>query len=278
VESIGWLNKIRSYDQYANNEVIHFVQIGGDPNVLVNNTSYPIAVQSLPDGDKAISLDKYQTEATCITDDELYAISYDKMGSVIERHRDKVNETKYARALHALAPNGNETNTPVILTTGANSSAGTHKMITRTDIIALKSRFDTQKIPIEGRVLVLCPAHVNDLLDSDQKFADQYYNYTSGKISNLYGFEVYEYADCPHYTVATRAKLAYGAVPGTGARQASVAFYAPRMMRATGSTKVYLSAAKDSPTTQENLYNVRHYFIALPLKNEAIGAIVSNVV
>ena len=275
VESIGWLNKIRSYDQYANNDVIHFVQIGGDPDVLINNTTYPIPVQSLTDADKAIGLDKYQTKATVITDDELYAISYDKMQSTIERHRDAVNETKYARALHALAPAGDTTTTPVILTSGANSADGTHKAITRQNVILLKKQFDKMKVPVAGRMLVLCPDHVADLLDNDQKFAEQYYNYTTGKISNLYGFEVYEYTNCPYYTISTKAKLPYGAVPTTGDMQASVAFYAPRMMKATGSTTVYLSEAKSDPTNQQNLYNIRHYFICLPLKNEALGAIVS---
>jgi len=277
VESIGWLNKIRSYDQYANNDVIHFVQIGGDPDVLINNITYPIPVQSLADADKAIKLDKYQTKATVITDDELYAISYDKMQSTVERHRDSVNETKYARALHALAPAGETAATPVILTSGDKSTDNTRKVILRKDIITLKKQFDKAKIPIAGRMLVLCPDHVADLLENDQKFADQYYNYTSGKITNLYGFEVYEYTECPYYTVAAKTKLAYGAVPGAGDRQASVAFYAPRMMKATGTTTVYLSEAKSDPTNQQNLYNIRHYFICLPLKNEAIGAIVSGI-
>ncbi|MDR1370933.1 MAG: hypothetical protein LBJ72_12550 [Dysgonamonadaceae bacterium] len=278
VESIGWLNKIRSYDQYAENDVIHFVDIGGDPTVLINNTTYPIGIESLADADKAISLDKYQTKATRITDDELYAISYDKMGSVIERHKEVINEKKYAKALAALAPASDTAATPVILTTGTDSTDGTKKTITRADIIALKKAFDKQKIPTAGRVLVLCSDHVNDLLLHDQKFADQYYNYTTGKISNLYGFEVYEYEDCPYYTVSTKTKLPFGTAPSaTTDRQASVAFYAPRMMKAAGSTKAYLSEAKDNPTTQENLANFRHYFICLPLKNAAIGAIVSAI-
>ena len=50
------------------------------------------------------------------------------------------------------------------------------------------------------------------------------------------------------------------------------------MMKAAGTTKAYLSEAKDNPTTQENLVNFRHYFICLPLKNEAIGAVVSDIV
>jgi hypothetical protein len=278
IESIGWLNRIRSYDQYAENDVIHFVDIGGDPAVLVNNTSYPIPVNSIADADKAIGLDKYQTEQTPVTDDELYAISYDKMSSLIERHKDNINEKKYARALHALAPASHAAATPVVLTTGANSADGTRKAITRQDIIGLKGTFDKLKVPVSGRILVLCPDHVNDLLDSDQKFADQYYNYTSGKVSNLYGFEVYEYTEAPYYTVSTKAKLAFGAIPAVATdRAASVAFYAPRMMKASGTTKMYYSEAKTDPGNQQSLVNFRHYFICLPLKNEAIAAIVSAI-
>lgn len=277
IESIGWIAKIRKYDQYVENDVIHFVNIGGDPDVLVNNTTYPIDIQSLEDEDKPIGLDKYQTKATRVTDDELHAISYDKMGSVIERHRDSIDQTKYSRAIHALAPGSNIAGTPVLLTSGQNSADGVRRKITRTDIILLKKAFDDLKVPSTGRVLVLCPDHVSDLLDIDQKFADQYHNYTSGKIANLYSFEVYEYVDNPYFR-QNRTKLPYGSVPASGDFMASVAFYAPRMMRATGSTKTYLSEAKDNPTTQENLINFRHYFIALPLKNEAIGAIVSSVV
>ncbi|MDR2361693.1 MAG: hypothetical protein LBD91_03085 [Prevotellaceae bacterium] len=278
VESIGWLNKIRSYDQYAENDVIHFVHIGGDPDVLVNNSTYPIPVQAITDADKAISLDKYQTKQTPVTDDELYALSYDKMASLIERHKDSINEKKYSRALHALAPSMHGPDMPVLLTSGDASTDGLRTMITRADIIAMKKSFDTLKVPIAGRVLVLCPDHVSDLLQSDQKFAEQYYHYTTGKVSNLYGFEVYEYADAPVYRTTTKAKLAYGTVPVAATdRQASVAFYAPRMMKASGSTTMYYSEAKTDPATQQSLINFRHYFICLPLKNEALGAIVSGI-
>ena len=82
-----FLNGIPDYSTNVNNEVIHLVDVGGDPDVLVNNTTYPIPIQDLEDGDIAIGLDKLQTKATRVTDDELYAISYDKFGSVVERHR-----------------------------------------------------------------------------------------------------------------------------------------------------------------------------------------------
>lgn len=271
-ESLGWLAKIRSFDsQVASNNTINFSELGGDPTVLVNNTSYPLNVETLQDANKAIGLDKYQTNPTKVSDDEVRGLSYDKKSTVIERHRDSVDETKFARALHALAPAGNTAKTPVLLTTGADYNG--RKRLTVQDIVNLKEKFDDLKVPKKDRVLVLCSAHVNDLLVQDTTFAQRYNNTEKGKVINQYGFEIYEYVDAPRFNVSTLQKVAFDASASSTDALASVAFYAPRMMKATGETKAYI----DEPDTkyQDWLYNLRHYFICLPLKNEAIGAIVT---
>lgn len=272
--AIGWYNKIRSYDQYVEKDAIHMVDVGVDPEVLVNNSSYPLEVETLPDGDITVRLDKYQSKPTRITDDELHALGHDKMASVIERHKEAFDEVRFSRAIHSLAPAEHTTKTPVLLTTG--EVDGDRKRLTRRDIIALKKAFDKAKIPAEGRMLVLCADHVADLLEQDQKFAAQYYNYESGAINRMYGFEVYEYDACPYYNTSTKKKLAYGAVPATATdRQCSVAFSLKRAMKANGSTKAYLQEAAANPTTQENLFSMRTYTICLPTKAEGLGAIVS---
>lgn len=268
-----WLDGIPDYSDKAENDIIHLIDVGGDPDVLINNTTYPIPIQGLEDGDVAISLDKYQTKATRVTDDELYACSYDKMASHKERHGEAILVNKFKKAIHALAPQKDSALTPVVLTTGANDNG--RRRITTKDIIALKDKFDKMEIPTEGRRLVLCTDHVNDLLLVDQKFKDQYYNYTSGKIANLYGFEVYEFVSCPSFTT-NGVKKKFGETALDGTCQASVAFYVKRMFKASGKTKMYYSEAVKSPTTQENLINFRHYFIVLPKKMEAIGAIASS--
>jgi len=234
--------------------------------------SYPLGIESLSDANKPIGLDKYQTKATRVSEDEARGLSYDKKSTVIERHREIIDQTKFARALHALAPSEDSAKTPVLVTTGA--ADGTRKRLKVADVIALKAKFDALRVPVEGRILVLCPDHVNDLLLEDTSFAQRYNNTESGKIANMYGFEIYEYVDAPAFTVSSKKKLAYGAELAATDRSASVAFYAPRMMKATGETKAYI----DEPDTQnqEWRYNVRHYFVCLPLKNEAVAAIVSD--
>ena len=269
-----FLNGIPDYSANVNNEVIHLVDVGGDPDVLVNNTTYPIPVQDLTDGDIAIGLDKFQTKATRVTDDELYAISYDKFGSVVDRHREAIVTVKYKKFAHALAPYGHTAKTPVIQTSGEADTASGRKKITPKDIVALKRAFDNMEVPEDGRVLVLCPDHVNDLLEQDQSFKEQYYNYTSGKLMNMYGFEVYTFVNAPYFN-KNGVKLAYNATPTATDHKGSFAFYRPRMFRAQGTTKMYYSEAVTNPTTQENLVNFRNYDIVLPKKMEAIGAIYS---
>ena len=272
-----FLDGISDYSQYAENDVIHLVDIGADPDVLVNNNTYPIDVQELEDGDIAMKLDKFQTTATPVTDDELYAISYETMGSVTERHGSAILENKFAKAIHAMAPSVHSATTPVLETTGdfaegADAEEGS-RIITRANIIRFKDAFDKAQIPLQGRRLVLCTDHVNDLLLQDQKFADQYYNYTTGKIANMYGFEVFEYVANPVYKAADGKKLAFAGTPGDNDYQASVAFHTKRVFKCTGSTKMYHSAAATDPLNQRNLINFRHYFLVLPKKSDAIGAI-----
>lgn len=279
LDQIGWMAGIGDYSQYVNNSVIHLVDVGVDPDVLLNNTTYPIAIQDLGDGDIAISLDKWQTKATRVTDDELYAMSYDIIALKREQHGTAISVNKYQKAIHAMAPAANTTATPVLITTGAATTDGTNRLkLQRTDIVAFKKLCDKAKWPKVGRRLVLCTDHIADLLESDQKFQDQYYNYTTGKIANLYGFEVYEYDSNPYFKVSDKTKLAYGGTPVAGTHnQASVAFVVSEMFMASGATKMYYSEAALNPTTQENLINFRHYFITLPKKQRAIGAIVSGI-
>lgn len=268
----SWLDGVSDYSAAVNNEVVHLVDVGGDPDVLINNTTYPIAAQELEDGDIALGLDKFQTKKTAVSDDQLFAISYDKMGSVIERHGDAITIAKFKKAAHALAPNSNTAKTPVVPTSGEDDNG--RKKCTRKDIIALKRKLDALQIPTAGRRLVLCSDHVNDLLEDDQKFRDQYYNYTTGKIANMYGFEVYEFENCPYFT-KEGTKVPFKNSPSGTDHQASFCFYTKRVFRAQGSTKMYYRDAQTNPDYQQNEVNFRHYYMVLPKKMEAIGAIYS---
>lgn len=278
-ESLGWYDRIRSYDQYVENDVIHFTELGGDPKVLVNNNTYPLNITKLDDADKPISLDKFDTEATPVTDDELHACSYDKMASVQERHREALKEKVREKAIHAIAPDAHSAGKTIVLrTTGEVDATTQRKRLTPDDIISLKEQFDAMGMPASDRVLVLCSEHANDLLRVDKSFKDAYnINDTEGKIARLYGFDIYEYNGTPYYTSAGNKKGFGVAASGTD-RHASVAFHVPSMMKANGSVQFYHSEAAKDPLYHRNLVNFRKWGICLPLKGDKTrGAIVSSV-
>lgn len=260
----SWLDGIPDASSVVNNDVIHLVDVGVDPDVLVNNTTYPIDIQNLSDSDISISLDKFQTKATPVTDDELYALSYDKMSRVKESHGNAINDAKFAKAAHAIA-----SATHKVATTGSADPATGRKKLTIADIIAVKAKMDKMKVPVNGRRLVLTPDHVNDLLAVSESFTRQYnLDTVNGRCARLFGFDIYEYANCPVFD-ASGAKQTLGTAESGNKFQASFAFYTERVFKATGSTKMYFSEAKTDPQNQRNLINFRHYFIAMNKKNDA---------
>ena len=264
-----WLDGIPDSSSLVNNDVIHLVDVGVDPDVLVNNTTYPIPLQALDDSDIAIELDKFQTKVTPITDDELYAISYDKMSRVKESHSNAINDAKFAKAAHALCASKNTTKTPVLVTTGERVEETGRLRLTPSDLVRMKAELDNLKVPADRRRLVLCSDHVNDLLMADQKFKEQYnINQTEGKIGRLYGFDIYEFGNNPLYDTSGNKK-AVGSTAETGEFQCSFAFYTQRVFKATGSTKMYYSAAETDPEYQRNKINFRHYFICMFKKADA---------
>jgi hypothetical protein len=265
---------VPDFSQYVENDVIHLVDVTGDPTVLIDNTTYPLSIENLPDGDIAVKLHKFETNPTRITDDELYALSYDKIKVAKERHGNKLGESHLDKAIHAFAPASNTADTPCLFTTG--DAEDGRKKLQRIDILSLKKKLDKLKIPKKGRRIVLCADHIGDLLEQDQKFKDQYHNYESGAISKMYGFEIYEATNCPLFDQDLK-KVSFGAVPATGQYEASVFFYVPRMFKCKGSTKMYYSEAATDPVNKQNLVSFTNRFVALPQKRDkACGALVSK--
>jgi hypothetical protein len=275
-----FLSRIPSADQYVNNNAINLADMGADPEVLINNTTYPIASVQREDGDVSISLDKFDTKNTRITDDELYALPYDKPGSVITQHREVLEESTAEKAIHSLCAVSDSSDTPIVLTTG-NSNGETHarKRLTTNDLIKLKRRMDDLKVPKKGRELVLCPAHVEDLLLVNQVFKDQYQKIETGKLINMYGFIISEFVGNPTFSNASGNKKAFGAAANPADDlYASVAYYNQRAVKAKGTAKMYHKKSEDDPEYRESKVGFRIYFIAIAKKNKGFAALVSDVV
>lgn len=274
-----FLDGVLDYSQYvtgdSESQVIHSTYFGVEPDVLINNSTYPIAIQELNGEDIPINLDKYQTKATPITDDELGALSYDKMGLVKVAHGDAITRNRLKKAIHAFGPASHTADHPVLLTTGPFVNGS--KRLIWADIIALRQAYADAGIEIEGLRLVLCQRHVNDLLlEENSEFKKLYANFTNGVVNSNLGFEIRQFDNNPWYTVST--KLSFGSIPNTTtASQASVCFPLRKTGKASGITKMYWSKAETDPLTQRNLVNFRNYFLALPLITKGFSSIISDL-
>ncbi|HLO59051.1 MAG TPA: hypothetical protein VK172_14760 [Lentimicrobium sp.] len=275
-----FLSRVPGANQYVDNDAIHLAKIGVDPAVLINNTTYPINAAQRTDEDVVIHLDKFDTENTIITDDELYGLPYDKPGSVLNQHREALEEKVLEKSLHSLCISAESATTPVVMTSGSsNGEDNARKRLTRKDLTIMKRKMDLLKVPKKGRELVLCPWHIEDLLQEDEKFANQWYNRELGKIINLFGFNITESGYFPVFDSATSQKKAFGAAPNAANDLAvSVCFWAPRAVQARGSVSMYMQQAKDNPKYRQSEVGFRLYHICLPKYSTGFGAFISTKV
>ena len=262
--------------------LIHIPTSDFEPTVLVDNSAYPLAIEQYTDADVTIALHKFQSLPTELSDDQILGASYPKIDAATNAHKDAILAKKYARAAHAMAPAANTAATPVILTTGiglnaATAVAGDRLKMAYEDLVALKDACDhaVPKMPVQGRRLVLCDDHYNDLLLDRKNFGDQLVNYKEGSPApRILGFDIFRYSDNPNYNGTT--KLAFGAVPTSTQTQGSFAFVTSNVAKKTGFTKQYFKDAKTDTENQTNRLNYRHYFVACPKRVQKIASIASG--
>jgi len=272
----NWLEGVPDHSNLVENDVIHLVDVGVEPEVLINNSTYPIPEQAITDEDIPIGLDKFQTKVTPVTDDELHAISYDKMARVIGLHEPAISKARYRKAAHAICCAKNTDKTPVLTTTGEVDPVTGRERLVKADLVRMKTAMDKLGIPTEGRRLVLNPDHVQDILLFDENFVRQYsLDNVNGKVGHLYGFDIYEYSATPYYTTAGEKK-ALDATPEDGEFRCSFAFYKDRLFRANGSLKMYFSRAETDPEYQKNRVAFRNYFICMPQKQDCAVVMTSG--
>lgn len=267
----SFLTKVTDYSGFVNNNTLHFPSEGLDPKVLINNTTYPIKILGREDEDNAITLDKFETENTLVRRPDTIEYSYDKLESVLLQHRSTLQTSTARKAAHAFAPSEDTTETPIVLTTGAASNG--RKRVTFEDLLTLKARFDDALIPLEERYIILHPRHVTDLLLEDVKLFKELTDIKDGEPTRFAGFGCFQFPYMPTYELK-ESKYTKVAFDGIQTEQfASVAFYGKEVMKADGD--IYMYARYDDPEERGTIVGFDKRFIAMPIRNKGVGAIVS---
>ena len=208
----SFLNYTKDFSSLVENDAINMADAGVDPDVLINNTTYPIQVVNRVDTPIRIELDLFETKNTLVRRPEAIEYSYDQLESVLMGHRNKLRARTAEKAAHAFAPLKDSEFTPVISTTGETS--GTRKRMSVEDILLLKERFDSVDIPLEERYLVLNPKHLSDLILFDVRAFKDLTDIVDGKPKRFEGFNVLQTSATPFYNATSLEKIAFTKTPG----------------------------------------------------------------
>jgi len=220
----GWLKELTSMDHMVENNTINLSQIGADPEVIKDNTTWPLTPTQRTDSGIAIPLATFDTEPTHVTNVEELETSYDKCQSVVAQHINALRTKAALSAIYNIAPAANTADAPVLTTSGEDRGDG-NKALTYADVLKLRTAFNKANLPMQGRILILSVEHEEDLLKEDVD------RYNRMMLTNtLAGFKVYTFNGTPTYE-ASGQKSAYGAVSG---QPSSVAFLNTEVMRAMG--------------------------------------------
>ena len=264
----SFLKYARDFSALVDYNAINMAEAGADPKVLVNNTTYPIKITQRVDKPLRIELDKFETENTLVRRPEAIEYSYDQLESVLMGHRNTLRAKTAMKAAHAYAPQEDSTYTPVIQTTGA--AVNGRKRLQIDDILLLKERYDNAMIPLEGRYLVLNPSHVTDLILFDAKTLGNLTDLQNGKPKRFAGFNILQTASTPKYNSSLQ-KIAFdGEEEGNFC---SFSFHSDEVMKADGD--VFMYARENDPAERGTIVGFDKRFIALPIRNKGVGAIVS---
>lgn len=269
----SFLEYAKDFSSLVDYNAINLAEAGVDPEVLINNTTYPIKVTQRIDKPIRIELDLFETENTLVRQPEVIEYSYDQLESVLMGHRNKLRARTAEKAAHAFAPKKDGEFTPIVSTSGV--KAGNRLRMTIEDILLLKERFDDANIPLEGRFLVLNPKHLSDLILYDVKAFKDITDIVNGEPKRFAGFSILQTSITPFYDSATLEKLDFTAQKTAGSTFCSFAFHRDEVMKADGDVNMY--AKENDPEERGTIVGFDKRFIALPIRNKGVGAIVSTL-
>jgi len=245
---------------------INLAEVGASPDVLIDNTSYPIAVSSRTDIPHDIALKTLDTTSTVVRNAELMELAYDKMASVLYGHKQELIRASIKLAAWNYAPLSDSAFTPVLTASG--DVANGRRKLKFEDVLKLFTAFNDMDVPADGRILVLNPQHEADLILQDLTMYKSVM--TSGQ---LFSFQLRRTSATPKYNASTGGKCAFGAVTANTDTLASFAFFKDEVMKAMGTTDMFYTL-KD-PANKGDIVNFQQRFIALPLRTKYFASIYS---
>lgn len=272
----NFLSFAQDMTEFVEFNTINLADIGVDPDVLINNTAFPIPSAPRADTPLALVLDSFDTKNTIVRNIEEIETSFNKRESVIRQHRNSLMQSTSIKAAHSYTPVSDSADTPVLATTGPDDGNGFKRLLLE-DIFRLRTAYDILEVPHEFRFLTLHPNHVQDISVQDKDLFKQFTNLAEGTVMRLSSFQILEYSQTATFNKGTGVKAAFGAAaaPATDT-VSSFSFHSQEVMKVDGTIEIF-ERLKD-PEERGDILGFQKRFLALPTRNKFNGAIYSPAV
>lgn len=227
-------------DVYATKDKVIIPVAGANPDVLLNNTSYPLAVDQRTDSTVEYDVEKLETKPTVIAGLEGLSLSYDKRKSVMHAHVESLNTKSATYCINKWSPKTSAGGVVVRTTGGARpaivkGATGNRKLIELDNIITMAELLDEADIDEDGRIAFFPSKMKNDLMRiADIRKRDTFGIETlpSGVVSKIMGFKVMYRSMAGVYNAAGTASLdMLAANPSVTTSNAAALFYHPNFVR-----------------------------------------------
>ena len=258
----SWLAESQDMSDFVNFNTINLADCGIDPEVLVNNITYPVEMEERTDGALTLPLDYFDTVNTVVRNATAIQLAYNKLESVIRQHRLALYKKNLQKASHAYGPSANGALKPVIKI-GANIIDA---------FIDAEQKFNDLEVPMDGRIVQLCSLHKAMLKKEDKALYKDIFG--ANGTGTLYSFKVYDSSVTPVYDGTTEAKKAFGAASAEDDLKSSLFYSKYEVMRADGEYDMF-SRLKD-PEARGDIIGFQKRFLAMPIRDKYIGAIIGN--
>ena len=204
IQEGDFLNESEDLSALVDNNTLHLAEAGVEPEVFIDNDTYPVGIVQREDVPKDILLHTLDTKNTVVRNIEQMQAAYDKMLSVTRGHVNALTRKRRAMAAYNWCPLQNGEFTPVLETTG--ELVNGRRRLTFDDLDLLEAKFKAMEVDMTQLCLVLTTEHEADLKSENRKLYKEYMR--DGKIGN---FKVFSYPHLPLFDTTTGKKQAFGA-------------------------------------------------------------------
>lgn len=273
MEDDSFLKESVDYSAFVENDKINLAEAGADPDVLINNSTFPVPTIERTDNAITLELDVLDTTNTRLKNAEKAELAYDKMQSLVMGHRRALKKHKVLRSLYNFSPSADGVHTPIIPATGPNNGSGV-KRLSYEDLHRMEARVaDMTDVDGEGWILALNSAHREDLRNEDAKLFKRMFD------DNQFGiFKIYTIPNknMPQVLRADGTKLPFGTAGSATSTICSILWNKDEVMRAEG-TLDFFEKLRD-PDYRADIIGYQQRFLARDIRNKGLGLIYSAAV